>query len=82
MRAILDLLSLYDASQARNRLFPRRAARYSGRSVADSRDPGGRALERILSTPQLAQAVPRLPAELLHRLIEHQGLEDLSLIHI
>ena len=33
-------------------------------------------LERILDTPQLAQVVPRLPPELLHRVIERCGLED------
>ena len=32
-------------------------------------------LDRILETPQLAQAVPKLPPELLHRVIEHYGLE-------
>ena len=44
--------------------------------MADSRDSGGRALQRILDTPHLAQAVPRLPPALLHRVIEHRGLED------
>ena len=44
--------------------------------MTDSRDSGGRALQRILSTPHLAQAVPRLPPELLHRVIQHHGLED------
>ena len=33
-------------------------------------------LERILDTPQLAQVVPRLPPELLHRVIRTVGLED------
>jgi hypothetical protein len=32
--------------------------------------------KRILDTPQLAQVVPRLPPELLHRVIERCGLED------
>jgi len=41
-----------------------------------SHDREDRALQRILSTPHLAQAVPRLPAELLHRVIQHHGLED------
>ena len=44
--------------------------------MADSRDSGGRALQRILDTPHLAQAVPRLPPALLHRVIQHHGLED------
>jgi Family of unknown function (DUF6178) len=33
-------------------------------------------LDRILETPQLEKVVPQLPAELLHRIIEHTGLED------
>lgn len=33
-------------------------------------------LDRILDTPQLAQVVPRLAPELLHRVIERVGLED------
>jgi hypothetical protein len=32
-------------------------------------------LDRILDTPRLAEAVPKLPPEFLHRLIEHCGLE-------
>jgi hypothetical protein len=33
-------------------------------------------LERILDTPQLARVVPRLPADVLHRIIQRVGLED------
>jgi Family of unknown function (DUF6178) len=33
-------------------------------------------LARILDTPHLAHVVPRLPAQVLHRLIERCGLED------
>jgi hypothetical protein len=44
--------------------------------MAGSRDSDGRALQRILSTPHLAQAVARLPPALLHRVIQHHGLED------
>ena len=44
--------------------------------MSDSYDSGRRVLERILDTPQLAKAVPRLPPELLHRVIQHHGLED------
>src|SRR4051794_41481287 len=33
-------------------------------------------LQRILDTPHLAQVVPRLPGEVLHRVIERCGLED------
>jgi hypothetical protein len=35
-------------------------------------------LARILDTPQLAQAVPRLQADVLHRVIQHCGLEACS----
>ena len=35
-------------------------------------------LQRILDTPHLAQVVPRLPGEVLHRVIERCGLEDCS----
>jgi len=39
--------------------------------------PEGRnLLNRILNTPQLAQVVPRLQPELLHRVIQSCGLED------
>ena len=44
--------------------------------MSKSRDSGHRALQRILDTPQLAKAVPQLPAELLHRVIQRHGLED------
>ena len=33
-------------------------------------------LDRILDTPQLAHVVPRLQPEVLHRVIQHCGLED------
>ena len=33
-------------------------------------------LDRLLDTPHLAQAIPRLPPELLHRVIQACGLED------
>jgi hypothetical protein len=44
-------------------------------ALPDPRDPR-RLLDRILDTPNLAQVVPRLQPELLHRLIRHCGLED------
>ena len=44
--------------------------------MSSPRDSGRRALQRILDTPQLAKAVPQLPPELLHRVIQHHGLED------
>lgn len=46
---------------------------------AQLRSPDARSLlERILDTPNLAQVVPQLQPELLHRVIEHCGLEDCS----
>ena len=42
------------------------------REMRDTR----RLLDRILDTPHLAHAVPRLPAEVLHRVIQSCGLED------
>jgi len=44
--------------------------------MADSRDSDGRALQRILDTPHLAQAIRSLRPELLHRVIQRVGLED------
>jgi Family of unknown function (DUF6178) len=38
--------------------------------------PSERLLDRILETPQLARVVPQLRPEVLHRLIQHCGLED------
>jgi hypothetical protein len=38
----------------------------------------GNLLARILDTPHLAQVVPQLQPELLHRVIQHCGLEDCS----
>jgi hypothetical protein len=46
-------------------------------SVREGRD-GRSLLARILDTPQLALAVPRLAPEVLHRVIETCGLEDCS----
>src|SRR5712692_8945197 len=41
------------------------------------RDARGRSLlDRILDTPHIAQVVPRLQPELLHRVIQSCGLED------
>ena len=44
-------------------------------SIRRSRS-SGRLLDRILNTPQLARVVPQLQPEVLHRLIQHCGLED------
>ncbi len=48
---------------------------FTGRSALVRGDRRG-LLDRILDTPQLEQVVPRLPPELLHRVIERCGLED------
>src|SRR5580765_5366301 len=55
------------------RLRRRRANALSSRAP-DSPD----LLARILDTPHLAQAVPRLQPEVLHRVIQHCGLEACS----
>ena len=52
----------------------RRAAPQSGTPVL-RRDPR-HLLDRILDTPHLAHVVPRLPPEVLHRVIQSCGLED------
>ena len=52
----------------------RRAAPQSG-TPALRRDPRN-LLDRILDTPHLAHVVPRLPPEVLHRVIQSCGLED------
>ena len=51
----------------------------AGRSDSPARRDGrgsARLLDRILDTPQLALVVPRLPPEVLHRVIQSCGLED------
>lgn len=47
--------------------MPRHLRRSSGPDVL---------LDRIVATPQLARAVPHLQPEILHRLIQHCGLEE------
>jgi hypothetical protein len=54
---------------------PRAASPGSSPARRDSLQPRG-LLNRILDTPHLARVVPRLPPELLHRVIQHCGLED------
>ena len=47
------------------------------KDVPANATPGCRhSLARILDTPHLAHVVPRLPPEMLHRLIQRCGLED------
>jgi hypothetical protein len=52
----------------------RAAPRSEAPARRDSPDPRG-LLERILDTPHLAHVVPRLPPEVLHRVIQNCGLE-------
>src|SRR3954470_3305219 len=58
--------SVRRTGRGRTRALPARIARADPRSL----------LERILDTPQLAEVVPRLPPEVLQRLVRHCGLED------
>jgi Family of unknown function (DUF6178) len=44
-------------------------------ALRDAREPH-RLIDRILDAPGLAQAVPRLPPEILHRVIQRCGLEE------
>ena len=50
----------------------RRSAMPAQRDLRDARP----LLDRILDTPHLAHVVPRLPPEVLHRVIQSCGLED------
>jgi Family of unknown function (DUF6178) len=54
---------------------PRRRRAQSALIAADARAPR-ELVDQILNTPHLARVVPRLQPEVLHRLIEHCGLED------
>ena len=63
-----------------NALRPAKPRRDAAGARHDSLAPPARdprpLLERILDTPHLAHVVPRLPAEVLHRVIVSCGLED------
>src|SRR5258708_3091875 len=50
----------------------RRAAKTPARNTSDQRG----LLERILDTPDIARVVPRLSSDVLHRVIQHSGLEE------
>ena len=56
----------------RRRRAERRSDSPAQRPIRDSRP----LLDRILETPHLAHVVPRLPPEILHRVIQKCGLED------
>jgi hypothetical protein len=51
------------------------AAQSDGRAQQGARDPRA-LLARISETPHLARTIPRLPAEVLHGVIQSCGLED------
>jgi Family of unknown function (DUF6178) len=54
----------------------RGGGRNSGALVrADTANPS-RLVDRILSAPNLVRVVPRLPPEVLHRVVQHHGLEE------
>ncbi|MEO7275723.1 MAG: DUF6178 family protein [Vicinamibacterales bacterium] len=55
-------------------LVPAPAAATPSTSLADA--ASGRLLDRLLDTPDLERVVPRLPADLLHRVVQQIGLED------
>jgi hypothetical protein len=57
---------------ARRRRAERRSDSPAHRPIGDPRP----LLDRILETPHLAHVVPRLPPEVLHRVIQNCGLED------
>jgi hypothetical protein len=62
-------------SRSRRRLTQTPAARDADAAHERMREPRA-LLARILETPQLAHVVPQMPASLLHRVIQHCGLED------
>src|SRR5689334_4638200 len=47
----------------------------AARLALDARSPD-RLLDRLLAVPDLADVVPRLPPEVVHRVIQRCGLED------
>ena len=55
---------------------PDRADRPGDKPARRDATDGRGLLDRILDTPHLAQVVPRLQPELLHRVIQTCGLED------
>jgi hypothetical protein len=64
-----------NAVRSRTRRSVREARRSDSPAQRGTREARG-LLDRILETPHLARIVPRLPSEVLHRVIQHCGLED------
>jgi len=54
----------------------RRAPRRRPASGLARKPRSSRLLDRILSAPNLARVVPHLPPEVLHRVVQHYGLEE------
>lgn len=70
-------LILSPGAQAPSRLVLSGTGRYHRGPVTKLPARDERPLvQRILDTPHLERVVPQLPAEVLHRVIEHCGLED------
>ncbi|HKV41290.1 MAG TPA: DUF6178 family protein [Blastocatellia bacterium] len=57
---------------------PDGSAHPTGKPTRRGPADGRHLLDRILNTPRLEQVVPRLPPDLLHRVIKSCGLEDCS----
>ena len=55
---------------------PDEAARRSDLPAQRDMPDPRRLLDRILDAPHLARVVPQLPPQVLHRVIQHCGLED------
>ena len=58
------------------RPVPAQALQRASESLADEAGAFRSPLARLLDTPHLARVVPHLPAETLHQLIRHYGLES------
>src|SRR5689334_2956499 len=71
MEAKTKALLLSRSNLLSSRLFLGRLGGYHPRPMTESKHP----IVRLLNTPGAAHVVPRLPAVVLHRLIEHCGLE-------
>src|SRR5262245_6767195 len=67
--------SFVNASQSHTPC-PDRADQHSDKPALRDATDGRGLLDRILNTPRLEQAVPRLGPELLHGIIQRCGLED------
>lgn len=55
---------------------PRRGTARSSRGLARAAPSPRELIARLLDTPHLARVVPHLPADVLHRVVRHCGLEE------